>query len=871
MIFLRSKRTMQYAIQRCLFIALITLLFACGGGDDEITDFVTVPDVRVESIEVVSGGTLYFGENVVEDFDPDTIGTYRVALDDEATESISLIVSLGDDADDTRLQLIELGKGSDDSDKTTGITAGVSFPVEIREGVNFIYIRASSGSTAARVDYSIQINRISSSAALQDIRIGGIRGTDNNNSAVVYSNDFTAERLDYDVEIDGALCGISFLPEPESRFAQIRIDGVLTPWGRSVFIPLQAGSTSSIEVEVSPEDGGAALIYTFDLLKEAETESYIESDSLLSSLSLAAAREIDEFKCADSVVSYRANLDALDSLSLVADIYEDRAGAVLTFGVDDEDNDSLVLDEDTAETLEPGVAYSGTHFDNLDAGNHLFLLKVVSADGDSTTIYQIIIVVSETNEVYVSTVEELQAALQAAAANDEIIVASGEYAGLASVATSGNDSAHFYSNSDGSLADGKIILRAGGDDVVLSGSDQTQNTVLLLEGNYWQVEGIEFTNAQNGVVLNAVDNVILENINVNNVGARAVIMQAGTTNSQMKGGFIDRTGLAQQGDVDETFGEGVVIGLGDGVSRDNGIRHVVFGRNIANEHIELKANAVDTALQFNIFESDNTLDNPFSARSIVALGGGSTELSYNQFEFDEIAIGSDEIAQLIDVRAVDGATVEIFQNIFDLNGLPIVAISNDGAATVSVADNRRADAGDIAISGDVSTGSTPVYRIQSTVDSSQCLSLVAETANGSEVIEDLITTVDCADSVEQQWVFVHREDGFVQIVQNLVGLNNKLNLRSYSGVLSGATVPLLNLREDLDSEDDVNFLNAAYTLQWKLNYSGNKVSFSNRHSTDGFIAEVSGEVVEGIDLDPVPIFVQVDVDSVEVEFTLIRL
>lgn len=873
---------MQYMIQRCLLISLTVLLFACSGGDDEITDFVVAPDLRLSSIDILSGGTLYFRGNIVEEFDPEVAGPYSVELDDAAT-SISLIVSLGEN-ENVRLELIEVSNDDDVRDTVTAVIDGESISVEIEEGINLVYLRVSSRSNAAVLDYSFRIERESSSAVLRDLLIDGDSAL-----SVTTVNPPTddAEPLSeflpgtYDVSINSNKCGFFFIVDTESRFTEVRINSELTDWREQVFIPLQSLETKTIDIELTPQNQGASLTYTFNLSKElVDTAEEIAADTRLSSIEFSGGRDVRPYICengSNTLVSYRLNESAL--LSLTVSMTAGRDDAVLTLGIDDEESDVLDIDEDSAVVLTSGIEYAGSLFDGLEAGSNEFLLRVDSADGENSSLYAISVAVAEKNEVFVSTSAELQAALQSAASNTEIVVASGDYVGLASVSASGHDNAHFYARADiDGTADEPIIVRAESGEVVLTGGAESGSSVLLIEGDYWQIEGIKISGARNGVVVDGANGVILKNIDVDSVSERGIVFQNGTTNSHILGGSIDRTGLNPRDGLGESYGEGIVIGIGDGDSQNNSVREVVFGRNISNEHIELKANSSDTSVQFNIFESDNTLRRSFENRALISVGG-SAEISYNEFEFDSISGGTDDIEQIINVSTTGDVSVAIFQNYFDLDNQAITAVNNDGdgdgTGTVTVADNQRRDSGTITVSGVVSASEIPVYQIQSILGSGQCLSVESIVANtktvdnivvNSETVDNIVVAVDCdAGLLNQQWVFVHTEQGYVHLAQN----TNERNIKMY--VIEVLGVAVVAVREDLALEDDVTFQNSSYNLQWQLEFIGGNVLFSNRAGPAVYIVENLESLGDTIDISPLPVRAGSRSESVTSEFKLIAL
>lgn len=867
------------SIRGILIIGLGALLIACGG-EENITDFTEVSDLRLASLDVVSGGTLTLDGDEVDDFDGNILGVYRIDLDDaENTALIDIRATLRDDnIDQARIQFVEIGKAANDQDKVTSVNSGDVVTLDVSEGNNIAYIRVSSLSSAARFEYALEFNRVSSSSALQDILVAGIRATNDNSSSINYTQTFAPDVLTYDVAVGSTLCGVLLVPEPESRFADVRIDGDLSAWRAGKFFHLEPEVTVPVEIEVTPENGGTPMVYTVNLTRNAESDSQTAAATALSSLAITPGRASSDFRCSSSTFEQRIGVDDASSISLTAEIYDSRDGAEMVFGRLDEDElPSVEFVDGTAVTLTSGEAYSGSLFDSgsLVTGENQFLLEVTAANGSNRFQYRIDIVIGETNEVYVSSVTELQAALLAAEPNDEIVIAEGEYVGSVGLGTSGSDTAHFFSAIDGTEAN-PIILRSENETVSLLGDDMSQNDVLNLQGDYWVVENIQFSGAQNGVVLDGVNQVLLKNIEVSDVGERGIVFQNGTRNSQVDGGRIDDTGespVTRDG-ISEIYGEGIVIGAGTGVSSANAVRHVAFGHDIANEHIDVKDAADNTIIQFNLFESDNALIRPVTDRSLVSIGDSDADLSYNQFEYTQVASGTDVVDQLVVIDTSSENSVSALQNIVDLDEQSIVAIDNRGEGDVLLAENRRTDVGDVIVQGASAATDLPVYKIQSTLDSTMCFGVqdVLNDIDGrNETIEDLIVLVSCDDAAAMDVLIEHVEEGFVQLVQNTAERNMKLNRQVYANVVSGATLAMLNLREDLEESDENAHLNASYTLQWALRYRGEDIFIESRLlAGSGFVEVIDvDELNFEVDLTPVPILVQPDLSVYENHFRLI--
>ncbi len=835
---------------------------ACSG-DEEITDFTNLPEVRLASFAVISGGTLLLDEEEVETFDPTIVGPYRVDLDSPDTAAITINVTAPSNTSMTLLT------GTDGSG--VALTSGVDRVIDLDEGMNQLRIRVTSSQNAARLDYIFQVNRISTSAAMQDVLVGGVRGSLNNNSNADFNTAFTADVTDYTVTLSKATCGVSFRPEPEDRNASITINGVARAWQESVFFHVDDDAPVVATVGLTSEDGSNTATYTFNLVRAAEDAADRAKDARLSGLTLSAGRATTPFRCTTAQVAYSLSPDD-SSLELTATTLADHSDVVITFGQATLDEDgiptssgsALLFDEDTAVTLTPGTAYSGDLFNGLETGVNYFVVRVVSADTTVTQYYQLVLNLGDTNKTYVSTAAELQTALQAAVANDEIIISAGNYAGDES--TSGDAQAHFFSAASGT-EDQPIIVRADTTDVHLMGDDQNQRAVLLLQGSFWRVEDLEISGAQNGVVLDGANRVVLDNLNVHSVGERGVVMQNATTNSQLEGGRINNTGeLPQSRDgISEVYGEGVVIGEGTGVSSNNAVRRVLFGRNVANEHIELKANAADSIVQFNIFETDNTLAQAVADRSVVVASGGASDISYNQFEFTAIAGGTDAIAQL--VHLTGDASANVYQNIFVLAGQTITAVNNASTGVVDLADNQI-DAGTLQTSGTIGVGATPVYQIQSTLDATQCFGIGDITNTSGTEYTNAILLVDCADHVSQQWVLLHDEEGYVQIAQatsnDVSQLSNKLTPITSADTISGQSRLLLGIKEDAGDTQD-----AEWNRRWLVNTDDALVSFTNRAFPTFFAAEANAELIDDVLVDPVAAFLAPNSTSFDVEFRLI--
>ncbi len=844
-------------------LLLLSLLAACGGED--ITDFIDVSDLRLSQLEVVSGGSLLLNEEAVEEFDPSNIGPYRIDLDDENSESIQLAVDTELSSSNARIQLIEVQKADDDRNRVSSITPGESFNVALDQGANQIFVRVSSTSTAARLDYVININRISSSAALQNIEINNVLGSTGGNSNASYTPAFDSDVFEYDVVVGKNECGTEVAVQTESRFATVAINGEEVPWLDEQFIPLQAGEVEVVTVDVTAEDGSDTQTYIFRISKTAETVDERAADARLFSIALDGARETSEFRCSNSIVSFTFNQEDTAGLSLLPTFFDDQNGATLKIGEQDEDSLTLLMDEDTVETIVAGEAYTGGLLANLEEGSNLRLLEVVPAngnEGDKRT-YQVVIVLSDTREIYVETAAELQTALLSAAANDEIILAEGDYLGV--TAGSGNADAHFFSAQSGT-AEAPIIVRAESGDVNLLGGDLAANTVFLLQGDYWEIENINFSYAQNGIVFDGASQVSLNRFEITEVGERGISVQNGAGDLAFDEGLINQTGLSpidRTGDgIDEVYGEAVVVGDGVNASQNISISRVNFGRDIANESVDVKALADSVQISSSYFAFDNTLIRPVTGdRSLVLLGGGDTSLRYNEFDFTLIGTGSDELTQLVKSETAEGdTTIELEQNQLDLADQVIPFVNNAGSSDLTLIANERLDAGTISNVGSTNVADIPFYQIQSIIDPSQCITAI-------ELGEDDRPSVElqlCDTVGEQLWAFLVTDSGFVQMVQTQTSI-----FSSAEPVFGLPGVPGTDVFYPFYIDNDESSARTGYLLQWFILREGDNAVFSNRVSSAAFLAEVKD--VEDVASELVGDIVGADAgDDVELNFTLVR-
>ncbi len=857
------KPSLKFITWLNMFVVLVAII-GCGG-DDKVRDFVEVPDVTLSSLAVTEGGQLYRLSEAVSDFDKTDTGPYTVTLTDDTVTSITLQASLSDPENNT-LSYVIVARTEQMEDEIIPASSGEAVSLTIRNGVNLIYARVTNNENEAIANYVIHVYRTSDSARLINIIVEDLAIVENDDenrrvTSLPPNLTFDKEVTSYSLEVNENLCNVSLIAPPENRQARVTVDGNVVQLFEVSYFNLDPGVTVTVPINVLSENGASEVTYTVDLTRRQPTAEDLERDARLRTFDIEGGRPAIPFLC-DVLNFSHLFPNNVTSTSITPTL--SAPGSTMTIGNAVRNEDGLLqLEEGSTDlyasendvALVPGETYAGSLLSDLQVGDNYFVIRVTAANETSIETYLFNAIRTNTNGVYVSTAEELQQALMSAQPNDEIILAPGDYEGVAGVEQSGHAQAHFYSAASGTAATEEasgqpIVLRGESSQVRLVGSDQDANSVLLLEGSNWVVENISFAEAQNGLVLNGASNILLRSIGVLDVGERGIVMQNGSSNNVVRGAAIDRTGRSPQvrDGISEIYGEAIVVGGGETPDENNAFRYVSFGRSVLTEAIDLKANAVSTSVQFNSFFADNTLDMRVGERSLVNVdGSGDILINFNEFAYDDQSSGEDDISSVIKVGATETASLEIYQNNFDLDDQTIPLVSVAGLAQVNVADNVRKDGGQVSYVGNVNQSfATPSYQIQSIVDESKCLAEKTLTiTQGEETVEnDTVLMTDCADDAAQLWQIVHDANGFIMIVRS-GSPEMKLSPGLELGPTTGRSVAYV--RTD-GTEPPADVLNDAFFLRWFMLFEGDLVQFINR-STSRYLTEVALDLVAAEDED----------------------
>lgn len=205
--------------------------------------------------------------------------------------------------------------------------------------------------------------------------------------------------------------------------------------------------------------------------------------------------------------------------------------------------------------------------------------------------------------------QELQQAIQAAVAGDEIVLQPGGYESEATSALSGFANAHYFGSANGT-AQNPIILRSHSSTnrQILRGTTNTKKIGLYITGDYWIVKDIEVTNSAKGIVLDNSNYSVIDNVAVYNIGEEAIHLRDNSSNNLVKNSRVYNTGLVSPG-TGEAFYVGSHPGSSDGkgyvygaACNNNVIGGNTIGPGIAAEHIDIKEGTSGTIFEFNIMD-----------------------------------------------------------------------------------------------------------------------------------------------------------------------------------------------------------------------------------------------------------------------------
>ncbi|MFD8786470.1 right-handed parallel beta-helix repeat-containing protein [Kitasatospora sp. NPDC059599] len=190
--------------------------------------------------------------------------------------------------------------------------------------------------------------------------------------------------------------------------------------------------------------------------------------------------------------------------------------------------------------------------------------------------------------VKVATAKQLQAALAAAVPGRTIQLADGTYSGTFRATVPGTAAARITLT--GSARAVLTTPTGGGYGLHLDGA------------SYWTVHGLTVTGAQKGIMADAANYVVIDDVTVHHTTMEGVHFRNSSAHGTLRGSRIHDTGLARDG-----LGEGVYVGTANTLAdRSDHVQIVgnTFGPNIGAENVDLKEGTTGGLVSGNSFDGD---------------------------------------------------------------------------------------------------------------------------------------------------------------------------------------------------------------------------------------------------------------------------
>lgn len=230
------------------------------------------------------------------------------------------------------------------------------------------------------------------------------------------------------------------------------------------------------------------------------------------------------------------------------------------------------------------------------------------------------------NTVRVTDTEELKNALSTVSAGDEIVVASGEYVYSGSTAKG-----YMFKGETDGTAENPIVIRCENPEEppVLSGTDTNSNCVFAVFGDYWIIDGLKFTNAQKGVLINNSNHTKIVNCEIYNTGSEGLHFRDDSSYNLAENCYIHDTGVVSKG-----YGEAIYVGsakstTGYGFKCDyNTIRNCRLGPDVSAEHVDVKEYTTGTVIENCTFDGTG-MSGENSAKAFVNIKGNDCILRNN--------------------------------------------------------------------------------------------------------------------------------------------------------------------------------------------------------------------------------------------------
>ncbi|MFI2609700.1 right-handed parallel beta-helix repeat-containing protein [Kitasatospora sp. NPDC018619] len=190
--------------------------------------------------------------------------------------------------------------------------------------------------------------------------------------------------------------------------------------------------------------------------------------------------------------------------------------------------------------------------------------------------------------VRVSTAKQLQSALAAAVPGQTIQLADGTYAGNFKATTPGTAAAR--------------ITLTGSAKAVLTAPSGGGYGLHLNGASYWTVQGLTVTGGQKGIMADAANYVVIDDVTVHHTTMEGVHFRNSSAHGTLRDSRIHDTGLNRDG-----MGEGVYVGTANTLTDHSDYVQITgntFGPNIGAENVDLKEGTVGGLVSGNSFDGD---------------------------------------------------------------------------------------------------------------------------------------------------------------------------------------------------------------------------------------------------------------------------
>jgi hypothetical protein len=246
----------------------------------------------------------------------------------------------------------------------------------------------------------------------------------------------------------------------------------------------------------------------------------------------------------------------------------------------------------------------------------------------------------------VSNVEELHKALAKARAGQTISIAPGEYD------YTEYESYNSYELYSSGTESSPITLTAQDPDdpPILRGPVAKEGVVLRIRGSYWIIDNIKVANGGRGILIENSSYNIIRNVEIYNIGSKAVQIRDGATHNLFQKCYIHNTGC-----VNNLFGEAFDIGRAFSetthyiyVSDYNVIERCIF-RQISSVPFNIREFTTGNEIVNNIFYGEG-INGKNGANTFMTIAGSDNSIHGNVFYRNEnrnIASGF-EIKKLVE-------------------------------------------------------------------------------------------------------------------------------------------------------------------------------------------------------------------------------